>query len=1220
MRVQLLWLVVMSLAAETMSQSDGTSGLGISNNLAQCDDIAGFVDQAGYGCADWAGYDCTDLEGNAEWGYTLLTLGTVVAHCPFSCGLCSKWPIPNHHLTREIDCSSTKTGNTLNAVQPQTLVGADAGPYSAYEHVYNFTINYPGIFTFDGCSSSYNVRLRILTINQSTTIAGCEQCGCPHARRAALRDIFLPQGSYLLAVGGKLNPLVPMDNMVDFYAHGEYVVKVSPPLCTSELVADECHDDKGGFLEVQGHTCESLLAIPGISGCNFDLSALISHLPSGTTLRLLCPNYCENIYIDETSCNHCPSCEQILNRGLCETSLGLSCVLTCPLATDSVNTPYGNFTLGRSRAIETSVGKTSTATSCAELVKMRLPLAFGATYKVSPVGDDSECRAVQSKLGKLTIDSTELWETVEFNTSLHDNEGFTLHHCSSEKNEASMEWFMKNGRHRHSDCEDKDELLVDSKPGVVCATIAMACACETAAGATEACCKSCPRRSNPLSQHCSCVDDDEWARSSYESYVPTIVSCAKLAAEGWCYREHPAPKSTWQLDLGINVRSHCCKSCPVISNQTCMPDESPVALAKQLDSEVAMHLSDVIAEMIGADEVLSCSTLFSGGMCGLVKEIFTSYFGTGYKLADGRTTAPTIKIAEAACPHEFEQCSNIVGCLTELHNTLHDQWRNDAGYDMIFDPAPSQYVLDVCWCLVAVIKGPEPQFDAFVDTADDVFPCKQTCTACDLGAVCQSLLTRPMHTWSRADTMDWLQDSVGMTGLDVISALSSADLDGLGLQVLLGSGATEWASQLGISLSTAKQLSEFAETYASPTDLDRAPSRGSCSRLALPLAVDRSISISDFLTIDDRSMEFQLELSVETSWPDDRVAYMPSSSYLQLGSCSQLCFDVTVNTLPEGSPTPPEASKCCDALWIPRVIFTNAKEVTEIESPQVSWSAGMAILRERVRVTLKSSMSFDTFPFDSQDLSMEMQVMGSTDASVLITTGNVAMDQRVWDVGVLGWEISQDPVNIVSAASKGELSYSTSTVTIHVSRVYSEFVGTYLVAIIILVTLSWIAFALKTTQIEARLASTATLVLALMALSDVVSSALPGGDTPVHKFMMQANVTIMLIGLQSIIVYGLSVVAEAKVAERSRAGRCKAVLMSPGEAFDMACTFGFTVALIVQLKILFPPLSLTDFVIYGPLLVGVILMASQIMIDEYKICGRCSRTCRARKVPNETRC
>jgi len=76
---------------------------------------------------------------------------------------------------------------------------------------------------------------------------------------------------------------------------------------------------------------------------------------------------------------------------------------------------------------------------------------------------------------------------------------------------------------------------------------------------------------------------------------------------------------------------------------------------------------------------------------------------------------------------------------------------------------------------------------------------------------------------------------------------------------------------------------------------------------------------------------------------------------------------------------------------------------------------------------------------------------------------------------------------------------------------------------VMLCTLSWVSFALKDTYIEARLASTITLVLAMMALSQVITPSLPqsGEQTPAHLFMFRSNVFIVLVGIESVFVNAL---------------------------------------------------------------------------------------------------
>ena len=76
-----------------------------------------------------------------------------------------------------------------------------------------------------------------------------------------------------------------------------------------------------------------------------------------------------------------------------------------------------------------------------------------------------------------------------------------------------------------------------------------------------------------------------------------------------------------------------------------------------------------------------------------------------------------------------------------------------------------------------------------------------------------------------------------------------------------------------------------------------------------------------------------------------------------------------------------------------------------------------------------------------------------------------------------------------------------------------------------LCTLSWTSFALKSQFIEARLASTITLVLALMALSQVITPSLPPEQTKAHNFMFISNIFIVITGIESVVVCEWCIVA-----------------------------------------------------------------------------------------------
>lgn len=378
------------------------------------------------------------------------------------------WPPYGHHMSGVTECSGIITGTTDSA--HSNLVGEDAS-----EHIYNFTISAPGTYTFDGCDSGYDLWLRIMSLDLETEYAGCDDCGClGDSNRAALRDVFLGEGEYVLVVEGARS------------RHGEYHINVEPALCVSELVDDECHDDKGGFLLAQGHTCESVLDLQ-VFNCQSDLRSANPTAPDDTLLSLVCPDHCETACEDETACDNCQTCEAIERQGRCHTPQGLTCCDSCPHAAQNVTNEYCTFGLGRvPDGSRTLVGQTSSAAECAALVAQQEPGAIGAMMRISTSPHAlAECHAVFDMSEKRfnfwwqicelasacadddafivaategQIDSCATVASAGYCDAVPDpaiccvscgggvEEEYSLHHCSSIESVSSMQWLVsRNG-------------------------------------------------------------------------------------------------------------------------------------------------------------------------------------------------------------------------------------------------------------------------------------------------------------------------------------------------------------------------------------------------------------------------------------------------------------------------------------------------------------------------------------------------------------------------------------------------------------------------------------------------------------------------------------------------------------------------------------------------------------------------------------------------------
>ena len=92
--------------------------------------------------------------------------------------------------------------------------------------------------------------------------------------------------------------------------------------------------------------------------------------------------------------------------------------------------------------------------------------------------------------------------------------------------------------------------------------------------------------------------------------------------------------------------------------------------------------------------------------------------------------------------------------------------------------------------------------------------------------------------------------------------------------------------------------------------------------------------MTELYAVDDVAMEFEWAGFMYAEWPDDRIIFIPSSTDAELERCQRPCFDASENELIDGV-VPPEAQKCCDKAWVPKVSFTNTITVDTIEQPRV---------------------------------------------------------------------------------------------------------------------------------------------------------------------------------------------------------------------------------------------------------------------------------------------
>ena len=191
------------------------------------------------------------------------------------------------------------------------------------------------------------------------------------------------------------------------------------------------------------------------------------------------------------------------------------------------------------------------------------------------------------------------------------------------------------------------------------------------------------------------------------------------------------------------------------------------------------------------------------------------------------------------------------------------------------------------------------------------------------------------------------------------------------------------------------------------------------------------------------------------------------------------------------------------------------------------------------RGTFNTNMRFDDFPFDVQRLKLiNMYTDGSTElvASSVGYKPVPASYEPAPGWSIVGVHQSLAPETFtfgnlsrehVFANGVQGHNFTGMTPSIHyvleVRRVSSFYMMNLVLPVVMLNVLSWSSFLLQPAAIDVRLATTMTILIALVAFQFIVNDMLPktGSLTRMHVFLTVSNVMIVLGGLESLMLYYL---------------------------------------------------------------------------------------------------
>jgi hypothetical protein len=254
--------------------------------------------------------------------------------------------------------------------------------------------------------------------------------------------------------------------------------------------------------------------------------------------------------------------------------------------------------------------------------------------------------------------------------------------------------------------------------------------------------------------------------------------------------------------------------------------------------------------------------------------------------------------------------------------------------------------------------------------------------------------------------------------------------------------------------------------------------------------------------------------------------------------------------------------KCCDGFWTPKFELPNGALYSDqmqrrYKSAQgadtlglvFAWNPRVGVLYAtqtvRIQGRFSSEMHFGMFPRDKQNLFVVVQQTNaareSTGAAaaefnpvefnvssvssvrqytlpVTDASGGGAADMNEWAI---------DTVQSIPATQRvenvGDVSNHVSQCGFHikVSRLPDYYNWNVLIPIGVLVAISWFVFLLPPSQLADRLGLVVTLILALLAFQFVINDKLPntGYLTLLHSFILKSNIMLLVVGIESCVVY-----------------------------------------------------------------------------------------------------
>jgi hypothetical protein len=235
------------------------------------------------------------------------------------------------------------------------------------------------------------------------------------------------------------------------------------------------------------------------------------------------------------------------------------------------------------------------------------------------------------------------------------------------------------------------------------------------------------------------------------------------------------------------------------------------------------------------------------------------------------------------------------------------------------------------------------------------------------------------------------------------------------------------------------------------------------------------IEITDISAASTAFPTFSVEMFMDLKWKDPRVEFIPTEDGAE--------YDVYVEHA---------AEEMLDKIWWPDIEIENEKGKRNTEALElIVYADGTIEYIERFNVTVEANFDLMKFPFDEQDLELDVESFEWPENDVVFVpnASKIGYDEKM---PLMEWEITGVSNEVRSEQEiRADDPFSEFIFKAHVRRLPGFYLWKILLPFIIIVNLSWSVFWMTGEGSSGRMARTYVALLTVVAFHRVLAGYLP---------------------------------------------------------------------------------------------------------------------------------